>query len=286
VAENSKISWTDDTLNHWIGCNQVRLVDVNGVSVPSECDGCYAMIQSRLHQYAGPGIELWGPPKTTPRHRTKYCERLMPKIDREAAATGRTLAFCYSLSDIFEHHEQLVPWRNEFIEWVERYTNIDYLFLTKRPQNVHRMVPGSWLRDWPKHVWLGTSAGTNLAMQRRAPYLAEAGAWGALTFVSMEPLLEDVDPTPALKAGARWFITGGESGYGSKDRKRIDMEMDWVRHARDTVKDAEQAFFHKQHGGAHPGGEALVDGRLWHEWPATELGPVGGVRSRGTLVSA
>jgi protein gp37 len=284
MAESSKISWTDSTLNHWIGCQEVRLVTPTGEHIPSECDGCYARTQARLHQYAGKGVELWGDPHTTPRHHTKYVKQLMPKLDRQAAESGRRLVFCFSLSDIFEQHPSLEPWRNEFLEWVGQYTHLDYLFLTKRPQNVHRMVPGSWLRSWPKHVWLGMSAGTNEAMRKRSRYLAEATAWGATTFVSMEPLLENVDPTPALEAGARWFITGGESGFGSDDRARIDMEMDWVRSARDTVKSAGQAFFHKQHGGAHPGGDALVDGRLWHEWPDTGLAPVGGVRSRGVLV--
>lgn len=287
MAENSGISWTDDTLNHWGGCQEVRLVTSLGIAVPSECDNCYA----RWHMLHRMGYNdrdaehpvVWGPPKTTPRHRFQYVEALMPKLDKQAAETGRRLVFSFSLSDLFEEHPQLGPWRAEFFEWVERYTNLDYQFLTKRPQNVHRMVPGAWLRNWPAHVWLGTSAGTQEAMARRARYLAEARDWGArVTFLSMEPLLERTDPTEAIvKYGVNWLIDGGESGSDEGvDRPRINADLDWFRYTRDVAWSLGVPYFHKQHGGRRSGGDAALDGRLHHGFPDTGLGKMGGVRAR------
>lgn len=306
MAENSAIDWTDDTLNGWIGCVEVRIAmsadqaaqieAAGGVvyartidgrtiySYPSECDNCYAKVQARGrmgyndHDAAHPVV--WGDPHTTPRHLTKYWPALMPKLEALAASTGRRLVFSFSLSDIFEHHEQVVPWRERFLALVEECPNLDFQLLTKRPQNVHRMVPGAWLRNWPEHVWIGTSAGTQAAMDRRAPYLSEMRAWGApVAFLSMEPLLERTDPTAAIeKYGVNWIITGGESGAGT-DRPRIDANPDWFRHARDVAVAHRVAFFHKQSGGPKPGTGKELDGRLWHQFPNTDLGQVGGVRA-------
>lgn len=284
MAENSKISWCDDTANGWIGCNEVRLVLPDGTHVPSECDNCYARIlaYNRMgyngHDSTHP--VLWGNPKLTPRHRTKYVAGLLPKLDAQARAHGRRLVFAFSLSDVFEDHPQLGPWRAEFFDLVERTWFLDYLMLTKRPQNVLHMTPPTWRQRWPQNVWIGTSAGTQAAMDRRAPHLGDIRAAGApVAFLSMEPLLDLTDPIEAIeKHGVNWIITGGESGTGV-DRPRIDADLDWYRLARDVAVKYGVAFFHKQGSGPRPGTNPELDGRLWHQWPDTGLGLVGGVRA-------
>lgn len=177
------------------------------------------------------------------------------------------------------------PWRNDFVSIIEQTPFLDYLLLTKRPQNALRMLPGSWRRNWPKHVWLGTSAGSQAEWDRRVPWLDEWAAVGVpVRFVSDEPTMELIDPDQAaeIRQGiVNWVITGGESGQDEGiDRPRIDADPDWFRAMRDVCVDSGVAFFHKQHGGRRPGGPADLDGRLWHQWPDTLQGVVGGVRSQ------
>lgn len=288
MAENSNIDWTDDTVNYWIGCNEVRLV-VAGQFIPSECDNCYAKFLARNRMgYNGRDAEhpvLWGNPKLTPRHKTRYVPGFLRKQHAVASTSGRRLVFSFSLSDVFEEHPQLREWRTEFFGMVDTSPLLDFQLLTKRPQNVLRMIPDSWRAAWPRNVWIGTSAGTQAAMDRRAPYLSEFRAAGApVAFISMEPLLELVDPTMAIEQhGANWLIDGGESGAG-EDRPRIDAQQDWFRTVRDVSVGSEVAYFHKQSGGARPGTGKELDGQLWHQFPDTGMGPVGGVRASGSLV--
>ncbi len=85
--------------------------------------------------------------------------------------------------------------------------------------------------------------------------------------------------------GIDWLIVGGESGP-----KHRPMRAEWVRDLRDAALHTRcsgicwgcgadlgdcrcgcshegTAFFFKQWGGARPGGEALLDGRAWREFP-------------------
>ena len=111
--------------------------------------------------------------------------------------------------------------------------------------------------------------------------------------------LADLDSEGLDLTGIDWLIVGGESGAGHRP-----MREDWVRDLREaclargdfcsacggtgrfeTFGPDERrglpcldcsglgrfngtAFFLKQWGGARPGGEALLDGREWREFPA------------------
>jgi protein gp37 len=74
-----------------------------------------------------------------------------------------------------------------------------------------------------------------------------------------------------------WLIVGGESGSGHRP-----MREQWAADLRDACltqrrslgpdrfapsAEGDTAFFFKQWGGARPGGEALLDGREWREFP-------------------
>ena len=61
----------------------------------------------------------------------------------------------------------------------------------------------------------------------------------------------------------QWVIVGGESGPGARP-----MDADWAREIRDDCISKETAFFFKQWGGIkHSGEEAMLDGKVWHEFP-------------------
>src|SRR5215467_15687290 len=286
MAENSKITWTDDTVNVWLGCQHVVL-HVAGVRQPSECDNCYAewLVRHRMG-YNGRDAahpEVWGNPKTTPRVETKYWRKALIKWNRQALGEGRLLVFAFSLSDWAEEHPMVTPWRNDFLQMVEDTPWLDYLLLTKRPQNALRMAPQSWKQNWPKHVWMGTSAGNQAAWNRRVRYLYDWAAVGVpVRFVSDEPTLGPIDPGVELSSGlVNWVITGGESGPDEGyDRPRVAADMSWFYDMRDACLSAGVAFFHKQMSARRPGTGTYLDGREWHQWPDTMLGVVGGVRSR------
>ena len=61
MGQTTGISWTHHTANFWIGCQKVS----------PGCEHCYAEHDTPTRTRRAKGLELWGPPKTTPRDRTK-----------------------------------------------------------------------------------------------------------------------------------------------------------------------------------------------------------------------
>jgi protein gp37 len=138
------------------------------------------------------------------------------------------------------------------------------MLLTKRPQNIGRLVP----LDIIERVWLGVSAGT-VAGLKRIEFLVRHPA--KRRFVSMEPLLEDVDFDP-MDLSYRdeqgrpvdLVIVGGESGH--RARPTLD---EWVRPIRDNCIAAGVSFFLKQTDETKGKKVSLplLDGRQWAEMP-------------------
>lgn len=245
MAENSKIEWTDHTLNFWWGC----------LKVSPGCEHCYAETFSKRV-----GRNIWGPPQTTERWRTKGPWRDCLKWDQKAQADNvRRRVFCQSMSDFFEDHPQVEPWRREAFGILEGFRSLDVQLLTKRPENVLDMVPRHWLTRWPDNVWIGTSIEDQKRADERIPELLKIPA--AVRFLSVEPLLGPVRIREYLlhgyhkhfKPGIHWCIVGGESGHGARP-----MHPDWARSLRDQCQAAGVAYFFKQWGN-HISGSQLKD---------------------------
>jgi protein gp37 len=133
MAENSNIEWTHHTFNPWIGCTKVS----------DGCKNCYAenLMDKRY------GRVKWGPQGT--RVRTSEANWKKPlKWNREAEAKGeRHRVFCASLADVFEDkpdQPEMEQWRLELLELIIKTPYLDWLLLTKRPENVRGMVYGDW----------------------------------------------------------------------------------------------------------------------------------------------
>ena len=272
MAKNTPIEWTDHTFNPWWGC----------LKVSPGCENCYAETFSKRT-----GRNIWGPAQTTDRWRTKGPWRDVLKWDRSARDRGvRERVFCASMSDFFEDHPQVSPWRSEACQILERLTNLDIQLLTKRPENVSRMVPAHWLINWPSHIWLGTSVENQAAADERIPALLSLPA--QVHFLSVEPLLGPIDLEDLAYEAAgpewagynpliSWCIVGGESGP-----KARPMKPDWARSVRNQCVFAGIPFFFKQwgewgesmvrHGKKNTG--RLLDGRTWDQMPATEQAAV------------
>lgn len=246
MAEHSKIEWTDSTFNPWIGCAKVS----------PGCKHCYAeTFASRFNK------GTWG--VNGERSRTSPANWNQPrKWDRKARQSGkRRRVFCGSLCDVFEENPQVTLWRAELIELIAQTRGLDWLLLTKRPENVMAQIAETtghpakqFFADNP-HVWIGASMENQEQADKRAPVLL--GIPASVRFASIEPLLGPIDITPYVTAqfsacdprseswrnGIEWIIVGGESGQGARP-----MHPQWARDLRDACRGRGAAFFFKQWG--------------------------------------
>jgi protein gp37 len=241
MSANSKIEWTTHTFNAWWGC----------VEDGPECDHCYARSFAKRT-----GHDVWGLGE-----RRFFADKHwddLPKWDREAQAAGeRHRVFCGSMMDIGECRsdevgDRMDAERRKLWEIIERTHALDYLLLTKRPQNLPRVVPARWLESMPPNVWLGTTAGTRAGWEKRVKYLRKLSP--VVRFVSVEPQLECLDVLGRDLAGIHWVIQGGESGGGSRP-----FDLAWARLLRDQCEDAGVAYFFKQ-AGDRPVDSQRIDG--------------------------
>lgn len=249
--KNSKIAWTDHTLNPWMGCQRVS----------PGCENCYAetLVTNRMK------LDVWGPPRTTGRKRTSEALWKQPiRWNNHARKTGvRTKVFCASLADVFEDHPMVDPWRKELFSLIEACESLDWQLLTKRPENLRRFLPSTWLENPLPHVWLGTTVEDQRRADERIPHLL--GTPAAVRFLSCEPLvsrvdLSRVDPPgfphdtcdPLRRNSYRggleseridWVIVGGESGTHARP-----FDVSWARWIVKQCKDAGVPVFVKQLG--------------------------------------
>ena len=236
------------TFNPWLGCTKVS----------PACDHCYA--ESWAKRTGSPA--LW----QGERRRTTAANWLQPvKWNRDAATAGvRRRVFCASLADVFDNQ---VPtsWRDDLWRLVEQTPHLDWLLLTKRPQNIARMLPGphagvrAWSGGWP-NVWLGTTAEDRKRATANLAALASVPA--VVRFVSAEPLLEDWSDMlalPSYGAAIHWLICGGESGGGARAMPEV-----WAAAFRDRCAAAGIRFFMKQMARKAP----IPDSLLVRQFPA------------------
>ena len=188
MGESTGIGWTDHTWNPWIGCQRVS----------PGCEHCYAEQATPTRVQRAKGLELWGPPTTTQRKRTAPDNWRNPLRWNAAAQRDgvRRRMFVASLADVFEDHPQAAEWRPYALAILAKCTSLDVQLLTKRPENIRRMVPPEWLESWPAHVWVGTTVEDQKRADQRIPHLLDVPA--RVRFLSVEPLLESVDLTAAV----------------------------------------------------------------------------------------
>lgn len=255
MAENTKIEWCDHTFNPWVGCTKIT----------PACDHCYAEGWAKRTG----GAHLW----QGERRRTSEANWRQPeKWNRQAeGAPVRPRVFCASLADVFDN--QVPPeWRADLFDLIRRTADLDWMLLTKRPQNIIKMTRAAG--GLPRNVALGATvedqqrANTNLWPLAEAAYALKP-IW---TFGSFEPMLGPIDlvsidigdgwwdslqsyikyPTttdsitrnePLRMPGLGLVIVGGESGPGARP-----LHPDWCRSLRDQCAAAGVPYFFKQWG--------------------------------------
>jgi protein gp37 len=226
--ENSRIEWTDHTFNPWIGCQNVS----------PGCDNCYAEANAanRFH------LVEWGPHGK--RRRTSEAKWREPLKWAKANIGRRQRVFCASWADVFDNKAPDGA-RADLFGLIRKTPELDWQLLTKRPENIRKMLPDDWGVGWP-NVWLGATMEDQEHFDRRWPILSAVPA--TIHFVSYEPALSSL-----VLGDARpdWVICGGESSAQKGKVPRM-MEPAWARALRDECAGAGVAFFMKQMTGKKP----------------------------------
>jgi protein gp37 len=109
---------------------------------------------------------------TTPRRFFKEKHWQEPLTwNRQAEKQGhRRSVFCASMADVYEDHPAVVDERQKLWKLIEATPWLNWLLLTKRPENI--LLMSSWgRRTWPDNVWVGTSVGLQKHAEERIPRL-------------------------------------------------------------------------------------------------------------------
>lgn len=234
-------------------------------------------------------------------------ETFCPKCGDPEAHTVRPRVFCASLADVFEDWDgpmvnvkgetlanfgggfrpalkgddfcltTMQDVRNRLFALIDDTPYLDWLLLTKRPENIRRMWPSNVNTDgkppsqlFRKNVWLGISAENQPEANKRIPEQLKCRDLSPVLFLSCEPSLGPVDltldglscaPCPrCYEYGSvrcdvcdstgtidelmiDWVIAGGESGPNARP-----MHPDWARSLRDQCQAAGVPFHFKQWG--------------------------------------
>jgi protein gp37 len=255
--KNSLIEWCHHTVNFWWGCAKVS----------AACANCYAENIARAYSR---GRATWGPSGAR-------WIRIEPALNelfgyhKSAQHRGvRERVFINSMSDIFEDRADLDEARAALFDAAPYLDCLDLLLLTKRPENIRRMVPLAWLETWPSNVWVGTTVEDQRQADIRITHLR--GVPANVRYLSVEPMLDSIQlpglglnrlpevlggwqkiaPGISAEFGIHWVIVGGESGHGARP-----VHPEYVRSMRDQCQAAGVPFFFKQWGEFHPEPDSL-----------------------------
>lgn len=225
----TKIEWADFSFNPWRGCTKVS----------DGCRNCYA---ERL-SHRNPGVlGVWGDNGTRVVAAENYWREPL-RWDRKASKLGvRYRVFCASLADVFEDREDLIETRRWLFRLIDQTNNLDWLLLTKRPENIPKMMP-----PWEWHggltgrhnVWLGTSVENQETADKRIPELLKCRSLAPVLFLSCEPLLGPVDLAKSCPPDWDRFEekTAGMEGWEEPEEfiEECEQECDWVNYGNDLV---------------------------------------------------
>jgi protein gp37 len=213
MGKKTGISWCDHTFNPWWGC----------VKVSEGCQRCYA---ETLAKRFGPN--LWGP--NSRRRMFGNAHWAEPfKWNRDAERDGvRRRVFCASMADVFENVNEVWKERERLWDLIEATPHLEWLLLTKRPENILRLTPWQWAIEPPANVRIGTT----IEMQRWAkPRLEALLRWPGKNFLSVEPMLEPVRIAQELvPEGCDWERVNEIPNVREPEEfiEECEAELDWI----------------------------------------------------------
>jgi len=185
--------------------------------------------------------------------------------------------------------------RERLFRLIDATPNLDWLLLTKRPENIpamwcsHANTDGKPPSMLPRrNVWLGTSVSEQAHADKQIPELIECRNLSPVLFISAEPLLGPIDlaglayercphcidqtpdwetnvvecrrceGTGVVETYLDWAIAGAESGNGYRE-----MPLAAIESLADQCEAAGIAFHCKQDNGLRSGERGRLSDRLW-----------------------
>jgi protein gp37 len=251
MGEKTGIVWCDHTFNPWIGCQKVS----------DGCKNCYAARDNNRYHWVGE----WGRD-----YRRTSAENWKKPIQwaKQAVKDGVIRrVFCASLADVFDA-SVLDEWRTDLLDLIctcAQIGGVEWLILTKRPENIEWMLPKTWIGEPRDYIRIGVTAENQVMADKRIPELLRN--WSGKNFISAEPMLSDIDLRDFTEK-IDWLICGCESGPNSRKTKH-----DWVRNLRYQCVFGGVPFFLKQ---LMIDNKLIVlpslDDRVWYEFPKEKDG--------------
>jgi len=258
----TKIPWTQETWNPVIGCSKIA----------AGCKNCYAekmahrlsAMECKQYEDANPQYSL----VVKSGHWNGHVICRDSELDKPLHWKKPRKIFVCSMSDLF--HEK-VPFG--FVDKVWDIINIarshTFQILTKRPKRALEYAKRIESFRFHSNLWLGVSCSTQADLDKNVPILLQIAA--AVRFVSLEPLLEEVDiKNPVYKYVSKgywksdyisrqlhWIIVGCESGP-----KRRPCSIEAVRGVVRQCQAADVPVFVKQ---IEIGGRCEKDPAKWPE---------------------
>lgn len=177
-------------------------------------------------------------------------------LDYPAKRAIPSRVFVSSMGDLFG---EWVPdiWIQDVFDACDKAPQHTYLFLTKNPQRYCDLANAGKLpkRD---NFWYGTSV-----TGKGAPLFATSVDFN--TFLSIEPLMENLEAGLGSFGGVRWVIVGAMTGPGSKKHQP---KREWVENIVEAAGLTHAAVFMKD-SLAPIWGDDLIrdhpDGMVWPE---------------------
>lgn len=205
MSEQTKIQWTDATVNFWTGCKKVS----------AGCKYCY-MYRDK---------ERYG---KDPSEVVLVSDKTIFSILKKLTAPSRI--FTCSWSDFFI--EEADQWRDKAWQIIKDYPQHQWQILTKRPERINECLPADWGNGY-ENVWLGVTVENQVSANERIWQLIDTPA--KVKFVSAEPLLEEVDlwmdkclTGNFLEDKIDWVIVGGESGNDTGKYLYRPCKLEWI----------------------------------------------------------
>ena len=225
----SKIEWCDHTWNPITGCrhnckycyakrmtarfsgdvrlNKMAKKDYSLVAAADGGEDLYVLDSPMMNETGKPLVYPFGFEPTLHKYRMNYPEKLK---------MGNNI-FVGAMSDIFGKWGP-DSWIDDVFSVCIQHPIHNYLFLTKNPERYAEYgVPVL------ENIWYGTSITREIEMNR-----IKSLPDGCKTFVSMEPLLENLNPEHYndLLQRLDWIILGAETG---RNKNKIVPEFEWIK---------------------------------------------------------
>lgn len=320
MGKDSGIEWTDHTFNPWRGCLKVSPACKNCYAETqskrnpavlgiwgSEESGATRVVASE---------SMWREP-------VKWNTHSLPVVERDDGPDEhrRPRVFCASLADVFEdwqgpmvdakgvelwHNDSPQCWgrftqrshpssarvrmddvRKRLFSLIDATPHLDWLLLTKRPENILQFwvdrrnqdpsehyyceepfqdESGEWNEGqhrcrpyYRKNVWLGTTVENQQEAEKRIPELLRCRDLSPVLFLSCEPLLGAVDlhrlPNEQWNDYGLSCLDGVGVPHidwviagGESGPNARPSHPDWFRSLRDQCESAGVPFFFKQWG--------------------------------------